>query len=102
MRNWLLVVSSDPPVVDKSVSPIKSWTSEKIRTFFRCLQTAGGLDSMEVAVAQYVRNASHIGQHPLGALSPAPNSFVNRLTNATTIKGLCGHDHMFQTVLVEI
>ncbi|KAL5831736.1 hypothetical protein ACOSQ4_017090 [Xanthoceras sorbifolium] len=103
--NFLIYLDSvqlDPPVVDKSVPPIKSWTSDKIRTFFRRLQTAGGLHSTEVVVAQYVRNASRSGQHPTGAPSLAPNSFVNLLTAATTIKGPCGHDHVFQTLLVEI
>ncbi|KAL5760681.1 hypothetical protein ACOSQ2_019519 [Xanthoceras sorbifolium] len=92
----------DPPIIDKSVPRIKSWTSDKIRTFFRRLQTAGGLHSTEVAIAQYVRNASRSGQHPAGAPSLALNSFVNLLTDATTIKGPCGHDHVFQTLLVEI
>ncbi|KAL5766357.1 hypothetical protein ACOSP7_016974 [Xanthoceras sorbifolium] len=99
---YLDSVQLDPPVVDKSFPPIKSWTSDKIRTFFRRLQTAGGLHSTEVVVAQYVRNASRSGQHPAGAPSLAPNSFVNLLTDATTIKGPCGHDHVFQTLLVEI
>ncbi|KAL5739592.1 hypothetical protein ACOSQ2_028772 [Xanthoceras sorbifolium] len=76
--------------------------TEKIKICLRRLQNAGGLDNTKMTISQYISNATRIGQPPVGALSLALTSFVNRLTDATTIKGPSGHDDLLQMLLGEI